>query len=151
MKKKILGLFIILLVASSGSTCRKKIKKYPFNLYGMWFCGTGSSCEKFLEIERNGNGKMFTASSSYCLNNKDAKGTVKYKKDILYIGSQKFTIFDEPIINETNDSIVVPDEAGVSNSTGAAKKYKVIATMKLQPIGLLKFKENYFFSKYIEY
>lgn len=148
MKKKITTILVVLILATTGSTCKKKISKYPFDLYGVWysedfFCGT------VLILQKNGEGKLFTDNDGFCSITTDAKGKVKYKKDVLYIGKKKYTIFDEPKTVSGNDSIEAPDENNFSSSN--RKMRKVLATMKLQEKGIFTFQESYTFSKYVNY
>ena len=150
MKKNILTLFVFSAILLSGVSCRKKISKYPFDIYGIWYSENGS-CGAFLDLREGLQGKFYGDDGENCPAFKEVKGKVKYKKDILYIDREAFTIFDEPTVAGGNDSIWVPDQ-NTFGTIRTGKKYRVIATMKLQSKKTkFEFEKTYNFSKYLEY
>lgn len=144
MKKKIVGLLILLILAITGSTCRKKISRYPLDMYGMWVSKEGSFCDyMFIEIERNNVGSYGTNSGHKGCSSKKWQGRVTFNKNHLYIGYTKLKFIKKPSLSESNDSIV-------SHSPSPNGTFKIIAKMTVQ---LSRFHDNptYTFNKIIDY
>lgn len=147
MQIKHTALIVLMLFAISGSNCKKKISKYPFDMSGVWF--SDDECEIVLEINNDGSGKVFSLGGFCMGGDVSEKGKVKYKKDILYVHNKKYEIFNEPKLYAGNDSISAPDQNDLSG--GKFKSYRILASMTLQQKGLLSFKETYNFFKYVDY
>lgn len=145
--KKIISLLFISSLAFAGSTCRKKIARYPFEMEGVWYANT-TCCSVLLKIEKNGTGKMFAHKGHWCSRGEThAQGAVKFRNNILFIGKTKFIVSSKPKIT-TIDSIYAPDE--IDFNTNNTKKQKVLAEMTIHDK-----KEGdctqYTFFKYIDY
>ncbi len=147
MKTKITGLVIVLLLALSGSTCRKKIEKFPFEMSGIWYA-PDMFCPTVLVIEKNSTGKMFTLGSFCVTSDLHLNGKIKYKKDVLYVDGKKFDIFQEPVLVTEDDSISAPDE---NDLTGNYVTRKILAKMTLNQKGIFKAKDSHKFYKYVNY
>jgi hypothetical protein len=136
-------IIILLVFCLLNTTCKKKIKKYPMDLYGVWY----SDSDAILEIKRDGTGRIFTINS--ILNSKSSSGKIKFRKDHFYVGRDKFQFVEPPSYTAEKDSIEAPPAEDFFSEK--LKKQRVYAKMVLKDNGFLIIFDRYQFYKYIEY
>ncbi len=143
-KKKIITIFALLFLCLLGTTCKRKIEKYPFDMDGIWF-GSSTGCDFILKINKNSTGQLTCLGGHFCNSEEIASGKIKYTKNNFFVHKEKFVISKKPETSQSNDSIYAPEE---NDLFGLDKKYRVLAEMKLYSE---KAHETIIFRKYINY
>ncbi|MCC6371065.1 MAG: hypothetical protein IT236_08685 [Bacteroidia bacterium] len=143
--RKFSTVFLIVAFAFINSDCKKRISKYPVNMYGVWYSPKYST-EAILEIKKDGSGRLFTINS--VISSKSSSGRIKFNDKHFYVGYDKFKFIDPPRETEPTDSIAAPEKDNYFSSK--TKKQKVYYVMVIDD-DFFSLSEHYQFHKYINY
>lgn len=145
---KLANIFFLFLFGFTTSTC-KKVNKYPINLNGYWVCNIGFCSHYYIEIRKDGTATYAPYSGDVGCGGKKWTGKMRYNKDHLYLGTNKFTFLEKPELFQGQDSIQWYFELPTVSKTKNCY-YKILATMKLK-LGPLHHRDEYKFYKIVDY
>lgn len=151
MSSRIIYLILIVILAGSGSACKKKISRYPFEMEGLWF-SPGSLCGGVvLKIDASGFARMFGYEPFWIcgVQDIDLSGKASFSGKSFYIGSNWFEFTKKPKTASGRDSVEVPED--ISSSGGQMVTRPVLARMTIKTKGAKNFPATYNFFKYADY
>lgn len=87
-----------------GSSCRKKINKHPFDIYGVWTCNHYPCSSMNLEIKRDGSGSYKNGPGGKGCSRSE-EGKIRFTKSALFVGGMKLKFVSKPEELPVGDSL----------------------------------------------